>query len=329
MSFMDFLQKKQQLSQLLRIDDKRKKISEIKQQMNDADFWRDYQTAGELSKTLSALQNEVEIFDSINSEQDIFKLERETLYSGKYDESGAIMAIYAGAGGTEAQDWSGMLKRMYERYCQRYGYTFVVLDEAKGEEAGVKSMTAEIKGFRAFGNLKSEAGVHRLVRISPFDADRARHTSFALVDIIPELTREAKIDIDPKDLKVDFYRSGGHGGQNVNKVETAVRITHLPTGIVVTSQNERSQAQNREIAMLVLKSKLHSLMEKEHKQKIEELRGVRLSPEWGSQIRSYILHPYQMVKDHRTNYETSETQKVLDGELDGFIESYLKSDYNR
>ena len=316
--------KKSQIGILLKIDEKKERLQEIQQEMADPAFWADREKSIPISKEMAAINEIINNFETANNDQEIAKLEKETLYSGQYDTNNAILSIHAGAGGTEAQDWSGILKRMFERYCERTNYTFNLIDETKGEEAGIKSLTAEIKGYMAFGNLKSEAGVHRLVRISPFDADKSRHTSFALVEVTPEVESLGEVEIDPKHLKVDFYRSGGHCGQNVNKVETAVRITHLPTGIIAASQNERSQIQNRELAMKILISRIKILMEKEHKQRADELRGVHISPEWGSQIRSYVLHPYQMVKDHRTNFETTETQKVLNGELDQFMEIFLR-----
>lgn len=321
---MNINEKKQELYRLLKIDQAKNRIVEIQDQMARPNFWQDQKKGQELSQELSDLTKLINEFESAQSEEEILELEKQTLFSGLYDKNNVIMAFHAGAGGTEAQDWAEMLKRMYERWANIHGFSWHVLEESPGEEAGVKSATVEIKGFNAFGWLKSEAGVHRLVRLSPFDADHARHTSFALVEILPETEKSDIIIIDEKDLKIDFYRAGGHGGQNVNKVETAVRITHLPSGIIVCCQNERSQSQNKEQALKVLKAKLYRLkLENEAKER-EELRGEFTSPEWGSQIRSYVLHPYQMVKDHRTEYESSQTEKVLNGELDDFMLEYLK-----
>ena len=246
------------------------------------------------------------------------------LLSGEHDQRNAIVAIHAGAGGTEAQDWSQMIERMLLRYCERKKWKTEIIDRHEGGEAGIKSVVFEVRGASAYGYLKSENGVHRLVRISPFDAEKMRHTSFALVEVLPELDESAVIEIDEKDLKIDTYRSSGAGGQNVNKVETAVRITHEPSGIVVACQAGRSQARNRETAMNILRAKLHKLQQEEQHKEMEELRGEYTSAEWGNQIRSYVLHPYQMVKDHRTDVETSDTEAVLDGDLDEFVSGYLK-----
>ena len=248
------------------------------------------------------------------------------MLSGKYDHDAAIMAIHAGAGGTDSQDWAAMLQRMYLRWCESRGFGTEVLDLTTGEEAGIKSSTISVNGEFAYGYLRSEKGVHRLVRLSPFDANHRRHTSFALVEVLPQVALdEAEVEINPSDLKLDVFRSSGAGGQNVQKNATAVRLTHLPTGIVVTCQNERSQLQNRENAMKVLRARLVELKQAEKEQEVAVLKGEYTKAEWGSQIRSYVLHPYQMVKDHRTEYETGNTQAVLDGELDAFMEAYLRS----
>jgi len=251
------------------------------------------------------------------------KLKLETLLNGLYDRNNAIMTLHAGAGGTEAQDWVQMLLRMYTRWAEDHDYEVRTLDYLDGDEAGIKSVTIQIIGENAYGYLRSEKGVHRLVRISPFDASGRRHTSFASVDVMPELDDEIEVEIRPEDLKIDTYRSSGAGGQHVNKTESAVRITHIPTGIVVSCQNERSQIQNRETAMKMLKAKLLELKEREQKEKIEDLKGVQMDIAWGSQIRSYVFCPYTMVKDHRTNYETGDVDAVMDGDLDKFIHAYL------
>jgi peptide chain release factor 2 len=247
------------------------------------------------------------------------------MLSGRYDHDSAILAVHAGAGGTDSQDWAAMLERMYLRWAEAQGYTTEILDITEGEEAGIKSVTISVDGEYAFGYLRSEKGVHRLVRLSPFDAAHRRHTSFALVEVLPQVAMgEAEIDIDPGDIKVDVFRSSGAGGQNVQKNATAVRITHLPTGIVVTCQNERSQTQNREFAMRILRARLLELKQAEKEEERAVLRGEYTKAEWGSQIRSYVLHPYQMVKDHRTDHETGNTQAVLDGDLKEFMEAYLR-----
>lgn len=258
-------------------------------------------------------------------EADLDKRSFAAMLSGPYDEDDALLAIHAGAGGTDSQDWAAMLERMYLRWADARGFRTEILDRADGEEAGLKSVTIAVDGKYAYGYLRSEKGVHRLVRLSPFDAAHRRHTSFALVEVLPQVAMDdAEIEINPNDLKIDVFRSSGAGGQNVQKNATAVRLTHIPTGIVVTCQNERSQLQNRENAMRVLRARLLELKRAEKDQEIAVLRGEYTKAEWGSQIRSYVLHPYQMVKDHRTDYETGNAQAVLDGDLDAFMEAYLR-----
>jgi peptide chain release factor 2 len=256
---------------------------------------------------------------------ELAKLEFQLQLSGEYDHRDAILAIHAGAGGTESQDWAEMLLRMYLRWAETKGFATEVLDTSPGEEAGLKSVTVEMKGPFAYGFLSSERGVHRLVRISPFDSAHARHTSFAKVEVMPEVDSHAEVEINPDDLRVDVFRAGGHGGQNVQKNSTAIRITHLPTGIVASCQNERSQHRNRESAMKVLESRLLELEVERHEEKKARLKGEHVEMGWGNQIRSYVLQPYRMVKDHRTDYETSDTTAVLDGDIDGLVEAYLQS----
>jgi len=263
--------------------------------------------------------------DTALIEKDVAKREFEAMLSGPYDRGDALLAIHAGAGGTDSQDWAEMLQRMYLRWTERKGYQTSILDTTFGEEAGIKSVTISVSGRYAFGYLRSEKGVHRLVRLSPFDSAHRRHTSFAMVEILPQVEEDAQIDINPDDLRIDVFRSSGAGGQNVQKNATAIRITHNPTGIVVSCQNERSQLQNKQNAMTVLRARLLEVKQQEQQEKMAELRGEYQKAEWGSQIRSYVLHPYQMVKDHRMEFETGNTQAVLDGDLDGFIEAYLHS----
>jgi peptide chain release factor 2 len=263
--------------------------------------------------------------DIENTTELLDKLELELAFSGGYDSRNAILQIHAGAGGTESQDWAEMLLRMYLRWSERRGYKAEILDESRGEEVGIKNVTIGVSGSYAFGYLKSEHGVHRLVRLSPFDSDHARHTSFVLVEVMPEAEENVDVKIAAEDLKIDTFRSSGAGGQNVQKVSSAVRITHIPTGIVVTCQTERSQHQNKAIAMRILYSRiLEGELEKQAEERAK-LKGKRIEAGWGNQIRSYVLHPYKMVKDHRTDYETSNTEAVLNGELDGFITAYLRS----
>lgn len=252
------------------------------------------------------------------------QLEFQLMLGGEHDRKNAILAIHAGAGGTESQDWAQMLLRMYLRWAERRGYSSDVLDTTWGEEAGIKSTTVEIIGPYAYGYLSAERGVHRLVRLSPFDAAHRRHTSFALVEIMPEVEQEVEVAVDPDDLQIDVFRSSGAGGQNVQKTSTAVRITHRPTGIVVTCQNERSQLQNKETALKILRARLLEIELERKEEEILRLKGQHVAAGWGNQIRSYVLHPYNMVKDHRSGYETSDTAAVLDGEIDGFIEAYLR-----
>lgn len=288
----------------------------LKQRLEDA-----LELAGLLDENLS---NELE--PEVSSiEKAVSHFEFEAMLSGKYDRGDAILAIHAGAGGTDSQDWAEMLQRMYLRWVEKQGYQSEILDFTEGEEAGIKSTTMAVNGKYAYGYLRSEKGVHRLVRLSPYDAAHRRHTSFALVEILPQVEEDSEVKIDPDDLRIDVYRSSSAGGQNVQKNATAIRITHLPTGIVVTCQNERSQTQNRENALKVLRARLLELKQQEQVEKMAELRGEYQKAEWGSQIRSYVLHPYQLVKDHRTGYEMGNTQAVLNGDLDEFIDAYLRT----
>jgi len=278
---------------------------------------------------LAAAADEQEMLAEIEAEaaqlqQRLAEMRLELLMSGPYDARDAIMTIHSGAGGTESQDWTAMLLRMYLRWAERRGFKSEIIDQAEGDEAGLKMVTIEIGGHNVYGNLRSERGVHRLVRISPFDNARRRHTTFALVEVIPDIAGEIEIELNPDDLKTDIYRASGHGGQNVQKNSTAVRITHLPSGIIVSCQNERSQAQNRERAMAVLQSRLYNLELQKQEEQMARLRGEMVSAGWGNQIRSYVLHPYRMVKDLRTEWETGNTTAVLDGDLDGLIQAYLE-----
>lgn len=303
-----------------------KKLSDLQEEI---DSWKNLEKQIKDAKELSdlndpGLQNDLDK-EITQIQKEIEKREFSTLLSGEYDRGNAILEISSGAGGTESQDWAQMLERMYLRWAEQHHYKCEIWDRSEGEEAGIKSVTIYVTGAYAYGYLHAEKGVHRLVRLSPFDANHRRHTSFAKVEVLPEAAQEDPIvHIDPSDLHIDIYRSSGAGGQNVQKNATAVRITHIPTGIVVSCQNERSQLQNRENALKVLRSRLLLMVQEEKEKEVAQLRGEFQQTEWGSQIRSYVLHPYQMVKDHRTEFETGNTQAVLDGDIDAFIEAYLK-----
>ncbi len=312
--------------------DKMRELTALKEETTT---WRDLErkardAAGLLDLAMEDPSGNTEIAAEVAREvpeiaQRLATLEFNLLFSGEYDRNNAILSIHAGAGGTESQDWAQMLMRMFLRYADAKGYATDILEEMPGDEAGIKSATIRIAGTYAYGRLKAERGVHRLVRLSPFDANHRRHTSFALVEVMPEIEEAVDIEIRPEDVRVDIYHASGHGGQNVQKVSTAVRLTHVPTGIVVTCQNERSQLQNKENAFKVLRSRLVEMEIEKKEQERARIKGQHVEAGWGNQIRSYVLHPYQMVKDHRTEYETSRTDLVLDGDLDAFIEAYLKS----
>lgn len=337
-----------------------KELKDLENETTNPSFWEDIKNSSKVLKRITELKNTVNTFNTVkneienltelknllveetdlelekelnknllNLEDKVNKLEITTLLSEKYDINNAILTLHPGAGGTEAQDWVQMLYRMYCRWANDNGYNVEELDYLPGDEAGIKSVTFLVSGNFAYGHLKGEQGVHRLIRISPFDAGGRRHTSFASVEVLPEISDDIEIDINPDDLRVDTYRASGAGGQHVNKTSSAVRITHIPTNIVVSCQTERSQIQNRETAMKMLKSKLLHLKEQEHKDTIDELKGIQMDIAWGSQIRSYIFCPYTLVKDHRTNYEVGNVESVMDGDLNGFIDSYLKFNKNK
>nr|WP_177951704.1 peptide chain release factor 2 [Clostridium fallax] len=335
-----------------------KQSDELDHKMQEPDFWNDISKAQEISQEAKSIKDKINRFKSlvskvedveilkelleendydtakeiikeikeISSLIDNFKIE--ILLSGEYDKNNAILTLHTGVGGTDAQDWTEMLLRMYTRWCEKKGYKIETLDYLPGDEAGIKTVTLRVTGEFAAGYLKAEKGIHRLVRISPYNANGKRQTSFASVEIIPELTKEQDIEINPADLKIDTFRASGAGGQHVNKTESAVRITHIPTGIIVSCQNERSQFSNRDTAMAMLKAKLIELKERAHKEKIEDLTGELKDMGWGSQIRSYVFHPYSLVKDHRTNVETSNVQAVMDGDIDLFINAWLNCEEN-
>ncbi|XOQ44798.1 MAG: peptide chain release factor 2 [Clostridium sp.] len=345
-----------ELADALGLDAMRKEIAELDQKATAPDFWNDMEKSQKILQRSSSLKNKIESYERLKAayedlmalieladeeedlsllpqaqqeleqfRQGLDKIRLTTLLTGEYDAKNAILTFHAGAGGTEAQDWAEMLYRMYCRWGERHGYTVQTLDYLDGEEAGLKSASILVSGENAYGFLKSEAGVHRLVRISPFDASGRRHTSFASLEVIPEIDDTIEVEINPDDIKIDYFRASGAGGQKVNKTSSAVRLTHIPTGIVVSCQVERSQYQNREVAMRMLKSKLMEIKEREHLERIEDIKGVQKEIAWGSQIRSYIFMPYTLVKDHRTGFESGNIDAVMDGDLDGFINAYLKS----
>ncbi len=333
----------------------REELKKYEEQMLDPAFWNTPDRAKVIAQQVSEIRRELETWDVIEREaadlkelvsgmkpeeevefrpeveKQMAELEKKfseleflVLFSGRYDAMNAILTFHAGSGGTEAQDWAEMLFRMITRFCEKKGWTVRMLNESKGQEAGLKSATIEVIGRHAYGFLRSEHGVHRLVRISPFDAAKARHTSFAMIEVMPDIGDATDIKIDAKDLRIDTFLSGGHGGQGVQTTYSAVRIVHIPTGIMTTCQNERSQQQNRENAMKMLKAKLAAIEEEKHQKNLQGIRGEYHSAEWGNQIRSYVLQPYRMVKDHRTKHKTSDTDGVLNGGIDEFIEAYLK-----
>lgn len=303
-----------------------KRISPLKEEV---DHWESLRQKAGDALELASMEDETLRQDLEKEttflENEVAREEFYAMFTGVFDSGNALLAIHAGAGGTDSQDWAEMLMRMYLRWAETNHYEAEILDTSLGEEAGIKSTTIAVDGKYAYGYLRPEKGVHRLVRLSPFDAAHRRHTSFALVEVLPQVEDDRSIEIDPNDLRIDTYRSAGAGGQNVQKNDTAIRLTHIPTGIVVTCQNERSQMQNRENAMRVLRARLLEIRQREQEEQMAQLRGEFQKVEWGSQIRSYVLHPYQMVKDHRTGYESGNTQAVLDGDINGFIQAYLQS----
>lgn len=345
-----------ELAEALDVEQMRADAAKLEEETARENFWDDLENSQKVLKQISYLKNKVAAYDKLKQdyedtlvmieladeendlslldecsegvervEKEISSMSLGTLLTGEYDSKNAILTFHAGAGGTEAQDWVEMLFRMYNHWAESHGYKVKTLDFLDGEEAGLKSATILVEGINAYGFLKSESGVHRLVRISPFDSSGRRHTSFASCEVMPEIDDSIQIEIRDEDLKVDTYRSGGAGGQHVNKTESAIRITHIPTGIIVACQNERSQHQNREMAMRMLRSKLIEIKEREHLDKIEDIKGNQKEIAWGSQIRSYVFMPYTLVKDHRTGFEVGNVNAVMDGDLDGFINAYLKA----
>ena len=344
------------LAEALGLEKDKVEIKDLEEQSSAADFWDDLQNSQKVLKRLRELkskdeeyqklvsmyedtlttieiaeeENDASLLDEVIESANLFKSEFETqklstLLSGEFDANNAILTFHAGAGGTEAQDWAQMLYRMLTRWAERHNFKYKILDYLDGDEAGIKSASITIEGTNAYGFLKSESGVHRLVRVSPFDASGRRQTSFASIEVVPEIDDDVEVEIRDEDLRVDTYRASGAGGQHVNKTESAIRITHLPTGIVVACQNERSQHQNRDVAMKMLKSKLIEIKERENFERIEDIKGEQMQNGWGSQIRSYVFMPYTMVKDHRTNFEVGNIAAVMDGDLDGFINAFLKA----